>query len=223
MSLEMLRKEVADYSRQILKQGLATGAGGNISARWEDTMLISPSGMSLEEVSPAQFIEVDVPSGEVRTNDGLRPSSETLMHLVCYRRRPEIRAVVHTHPQYTIALTSSGHDLGAMFADAFIYLGKHIPHLDYITVTTPELAAAVGGSIIQANCVILRNHGAVTVGENLKQAFWRACTVEESARIQVLALTIGKPRFLDSAEADRLESLASEQYRRELISRMRDV
>jgi ribulose-5-phosphate 4-epimerase/fuculose-1-phosphate aldolase len=61
------------------------------------------------------------------------------------------------------------------------------------------------------------------VGENLKQAFWRACTVEEAARIQVLALTIGKPRFLDAAEADRLESLASEQYRRELISRMRDV
>ncbi|MEP7366306.1 MAG: class II aldolase/adducin family protein [Acidobacteriota bacterium] len=223
MKLELLRREIADYARRILKENLATGAGGNISARWEDTMLISPSGLSLEEVDPAQYVEVDVPSGDIRAQNGLRPSSEVLMHLACYRKRPEVRAVVHTHPQYTIALTSSGHDLAPMFADALIYMGSSVPHLDYITVTTPELAVAVGEAIKEANCLVLRNHGAVTVGENLKQAFWRACTVEEAARIQVLSLMIGKPRFLDKSESDRLDSLASEQYRRELIARMRDV
>ena len=92
MSEDLLRQEITAYSRRILKEGLATGAGGNISARWENTMLISPSGLSLEDVQPAQFIEVDVPSGEVRAANGLRPSSEVLMHLACYRRRPEIRA-----------------------------------------------------------------------------------------------------------------------------------
>jgi L-fuculose-phosphate aldolase len=223
MKLDLLRQEIAEYARRVLKENLATGAGGNISARWEDTMLISPSGLSLEEVDPAQYVEVDIPSGDIRSPNGLRPSSEVLMHLVCYRKRPEVRAVVHTHPQYTIALTSSGHDLAPMFADALIYMGSHVPHLDYITVTTPELAVAVGEAIQDANCLILRNHGSVTVGENLKQAFWRACTVEEAARIQVLSLMIGKPQFLGKSESDRLDSLASEQYRRELISRMRDV
>ncbi len=223
MKLEVLRKEIAEYSRRVLQEKLATGAGGNISARWENTMLISPSGLSLEDVDPSQYVEVDIASGDIHAHDGLRPSSEVLLHLACYRRRPELRAVVHTHPQFTIALTSSGHDLAPMFADALIYLGVDIPHLDYITVTTPELAIAVGEAIVGANCVIMRNHGSVTVGENLKQAFWRACTVEEAARIQVLGLMIGKPRYLDRAESDRLDSLASEQYRRELIARMRDV
>lgn len=223
MKLELLRREIAEYARRILKENLATGAGGNISARWEDTMLISPSGLSLEEVDPVQYVEVDIPAGDIRAQNGLRPSSEVLMHLACYRKRPEVRAVVHAHPQYTIALTSSGHDLAPMFADALIYMGSTVPHLDYITVTTPELAQAVGEAIKDANCLVLRNHGSVTVGENLKQAFWRALTVEEAARIQVLSLMIGRPRFLDKSESDRLDSLASEQYRRELIARMRDV
>ncbi|SRR5581483_1476762 len=220
MSAEQLRSELASYGRRILHERLATGAGGNISARDENTMLISPSGMSLEEVAPDQFVAVDIATGEFAQN-GSRPSSEVLMHLACYRRRPEVRAVVHTHPQFTIALTSSGHDLRPMFADVIIYLGKRIPHLDYITVTTPELAAAVESQIAEHNCVIMRNHGVLTVGENLKQAFWRACTAEEAARIQLLATLAGKPDFLDDQEAERLESLRSEKYRRDLLSRMR--
>jgi len=108
-----------------------------------------------------------------------------------------------------------------MFADAIIYLGKRVPHLDYVTVTTPELAAAVEHNIAGVNCLILRNHGSITVGENLKQAFWRACTVEEAAKIQVFGCLLGRPSFLDQSEADRLEALDSEKYRRELLSRIK--
>ena len=214
MSLAELRDEISYYGRRILEQRLATGAGGNISCRHENTMLISPSGFSLEDVKPEQYVEVELSTGRVVSDSGLRPSSEVLMHLACYRRRPEIGAVVHVHPQFTIVLTSSGHDLRPMFADAIVYLGKYIPHLDYITVTTPELAAAVEGAVGSGNCVILRNHGAITVGERLKLAFWRACTLEEAAKIQLFATLVGVPRFLDDREADRLEALGSEQYRR---------
>lgn len=218
--LDRLRNEIASYGAQILTQGLATGAGGNISVRYEDTMLISPSGMSLADTKPEQYVAVNISSGIIADTASLRPSSEVLMHLACYRQRSELRALVHTHPQYTIALTSSGHDLQPMFADAVIYLGQNIPHIDYVTVTTPALAAVVEDVIGNANCIILRNHGAITVGENLKQAFWRACTVEEAARIQLFATLAGKPRFLTAQEASELEALGSEQYRRELISRM---
>lgn len=218
--LDQLRSEVAHYGRQLLASGLATGAGGNISARYGDTMLISPSGMSLADTTPEQYVAVEVSTGTISDSNGLRPSSEVLMHLACYRKRPDVRAVVHIHPQYTIALCSSGHDLKPMFADAVIYLGQQIPHLDYVTVTTPALAAAVDERLIGTNCIILRNHGAITLGENLKQAFWRACTVEEAARIQFFATLVGTPRFLTKYEADELEALGSEQYRRELIARM---
>ena len=219
--VRQLRAEIAAYGKRILHDKLATGAGGNISARHDDVMLISPSGLSLEDVSPEQYVAVSISAGVVTGSNGLRPSSEILMHLGCYRRRPDIRAVVHTHPQFTIALSSSGHELRPMFADAIIYLGRNWPHLDYITVTTPELANAVESKISDADCLVLRNHGAITIGENLQQAFWRATTLEESARIQLFAALVGKPRFLDAAEADRLESLGSEKYRRELLARMK--
>lgn len=218
--LNHLRLEIASYGRQMLSSGLATGAGGNISARHEDTMLISPSGMSLADTTPEQYVAVEISTGAIPDPNSLRPSSEVLMHLACYRTRPDVRAVVHIHPQYTIALASSGHDLRPMFADAVIYLGQSIPHIEYVTVTTPALAAAVEERLKGVNCMILRNHGAITLGDNLKQAFWRACTVEEAARIQFLATLVGTPRFLTTQEADELESLGSEQYRRELISRM---
>jgi L-fuculose-phosphate aldolase len=219
--LDQARREVASYGRQMLSSGLATGAGGNISARYEDTMLISPSGLSLADLEPEQYVAIDISTGALSDPNCLRPSSEVLMHLACYRKRPDVHAVIHTHPQYTIALVSSGHDLRPMFADAVIYLGQNIPHIDYITVTTPELAAAVEQRLDGANCIILRNHGAITLGENLKQAFWRACTVEEAARIQLFATLAGTPRFLTQREATELEALGSEQYRRELIARMR--
>jgi len=216
-----LRSELVKYARRILEEKLVTGAGGNISTRFESLMLISPSGFSLEDVSPDEYVEVNIETGEIAPG-ALRPSSEVLMHLACYRRRPEIRAVIHTHAPYVIALASSGHDLKPMFADSIIYLGRRIPHLDYITVTTPELALAVEEAVPGCECIILRNHGVITLGENLKQAFWRACSVEESARIQFMATLLGKPRFLDAEEVGRLESLGSEQYRRQLLSQMKD-
>ena len=215
------RLELAVYAKRVQEQRLATGAGGNISARVGNTMLISPSGFALEEVIPEQYVEVDMGTGEIGSGS-LRPSSEVLMHLGCYRRRADIRAIVHTHPQYTIALTSSGLDLKPMFADFIIYLGSEVPHLDYITVTTPELAAAVEEKIENSNCLILRNYGAITVGENLKEAFWRACTVEEGARIQFFATMVGKPRFLNEDEAARLLSLSSEKYRQTLLAQMKE-
>lgn len=222
-NLNPLREELVRFGKRILEERLATGAGGNISAREGDVMLISPSGFSLADLTPDQFVAISVQRGDIVQPNGLRPSSEVLMHLACYRRRPRIHAVVHTHPQFTIALTSAGHTLRPMFADCIIYLGTNVPHLDYVTVTTPELAKAVEENIGEADCMILRNHGAITLGENLKQAFWRACTVEENARIQLFATMVGQPVFLDDSEGKRLESLGSEQYRRELLARMRSV
>lgn len=222
MNFEEMRNELVLYGLRVLEHGLATGAGGNISARVGTTMLISPSGLSLAEAKAEEYVAVDIPTGNILAGDGLRPSSEVLMHLACYRRRTDVGAVVHTHPQFTIALASSGHDLKPMFADAVIYLGRRIPHLDYVTVTTPEVAAAVEDVLPgEIHCIVLRNHGAITVGQNLKQAFWRSCTLEEAARIQMFATLAGNPRFLTEREAETLESLGSEQYRRELIARMR--
>ena len=145
------------------------------------------------------------------------------MHLGIYRRRPEVNAVIHTHPPFTIALTSSGHDLKPMFADYFVYLGRNVPHIPYVTVTTPELAESVGNVGADPDCygIILRNHGAITVGTSIKEAYFRTLAIEEQAAIQHAALQVGRPTFLSVEEYDRLDRLGSEAYRRELLARMK--
>ena len=145
------------------------------------------------------------------------------MHLAIYRRRPEVQAVIHTHPPITIALTAAGHDLRPMFADYYVYLGANVPHLPYVTVTTPELAAAVEDVAAAPDChgIVLRNHGAITLGRTIKEAYFRTLAVEEQAAIQHAALQVGEPRFLSTAECARLDELGSEEYRRKLLEQMK--
>ena len=202
--------------------GLVTGAGGNVSAREGEAMWISPSGFAFGDATAEDYPAVDITTGEVGRG-GRRPSSEVLMHLAIYRVRPEIDAVIHTHPKSAIALTAAGHDLKPMFADYYVYLGANVPHLPYITVTTPELAEAVRREFEDATCVgvVLRNHGAITAGASIREALFRTLAIEEQATIQWQALQVGKPTFLTQEECAKLDELGSEAYRRQLLAQMK--
>ncbi|UCF91393.1 MAG: class II aldolase/adducin family protein [Desulfobacterales bacterium] len=212
-----IRTELVKYGRRLIDEGLVTGPGGNLSARAGAVAYLSPSGYAFDELRPEDYVGIEIASGEIVAGEH-RPTSEFLMHLACYRRRPDIGAVVHTHPRYTIAMSSAGHDIKAMFADFHIYTMSRIPHIDYITVTTPEMARAVEAVVEDANVIILRNHGAVSLGRHLKEAYYRMASLEEGAQIQWLATVVGKPRFLTEKELSDLDRLGSEQYRRQLLA-----
>jgi L-fuculose-phosphate aldolase len=209
-------------ARRLIVDGLVRGAGGNVSARDGDTMWISPSGMSFEDANPPDYPGVSIASGEILCGTR-RPSSEVLMHLAIYRRRADVQAVIHTHPPMTQALTAAGHDLKAMYADYYVYLGRNVPHLPYVTVTTPELAARVEAVVQSPDCfgIVLRNHGLITVGASIKEAYYRTLAVEEQATIQHAALRVGQPTFLSDEELAKLDQLSSEAYRREILARMK--
>ena len=214
--------ELVATAAALIEDGLVRGAGGNVSAREGDLMWISPSGFSLADASSVDYPAISIETGEMARGDN-RPSSEVLMHLALYRCRPEIVAVLHTHAPMTIALTSAGHDLRPMFADYYVYLGSNVPHLPYVTVTTPELASAVEQVGAAEDCygIVLRNHGTITVGSSIKEAYFRTLAMEEQAMIQHAALQVGKPDFLSEEECIRLDRLGSESYRRELLARMK--
>lgn len=218
---EILHNLIAT-ARRLPADGLVRGAGGNVSAREGDVMWISPSGLSFEDAGPEDYPGVSVSTGDI-LHGTRRPSSEVLMHLAIYRRRPEVTAVIHTHPPMTQALTSVGHILKPMFADYYVYVGKNVPHLPYVTVTTPELAACVEKTIQAPDCyaIVLCNHGLITVGASVKEAYFRTLAVEEQAFIQHAALQVGQPAFLTDEELQKLDQLGSETYRRELLKRMK--
>ena len=145
------------------------------------------------------------------------------MHLETYRVRPELTAMIHAHPKMTNALCSAGHDLRPLFPDYYVYLGRNVPHLEYVTVTTPELAAVVKDAFSAADCygLVHRNHGTITVGTSIKEALFRTLAMEEQATIQWHAQVVGEPNFLTEAQCAELDQLGSEEYRRELLAQMK--
>lgn len=217
MNNQAVREELVSWGNRLIREGLVTGPGGNISARSGDIIYVSPSGYAFDELGPEDYVGVDLNTGQL-VEGTLKPTSETEMHLACYRKRPDITAVFHTHPKYTIAMASSGHTLQAMCAEFHIYAGAHIPHVDYVTVTTPALARAVEAVVTEdVNVIVLRNHGAIGLGTSMKQAYYRIISLEEGAQIQWLAAQVGTPRFFTPAELTDLDNLSSEKFRRKLL------
>jgi L-fuculose-phosphate aldolase len=214
--------ELIQAARELVDAGLVTGAGGNVSVREGDDMWISPSGFSFADARAEHYPRISVSTGEVLEGD-FRPSSEVLMHLWTYRVRSDVNAMVHAHPKMTNALCCAGHDLQPIFADYYVYLGKNVPHLPYVTVTTPELARLVEEAFSSPDCygMVLRNHGTITVGSSVKEAAFRTMAMEEQAFIQYHALTVGEPTYLSADECAKLDQLGSEEYRRKLLAEMR--
>ncbi len=212
---EMVKKELIKYGDKMVSSGLVAGAGGNISARLGEVVYLSPSGYALDEMTEKSISGVSIGSGKI-VEGTLRPTSEVLMHLECYQNRKEIRAVVHTHSPWAGGVISAGVSLKPMFPEFVADLGD-IGYLDYILPTTKGLADAVARQIKNLDVVLMANHGVLTVGRNLKEAYYRSIIIEEAAKSLVAASVVGKPRFLSSEQREEIKKLETIQYRRQAV------
>ncbi|WEG19228.1 class II aldolase/adducin family protein (plasmid) [Alkalihalophilus pseudofirmus] len=206
--------EIRKYAHLLVDTGLVVGAGGNVSIRNGDYMYISPSGFDLKEIEDDQWIKVGIETGEVFGD--LRPSSEILMHLECYRRRSDINSVLHAHPTYSVAVSSTGKEIPALFPD-FPAMVKSISYLDYIIPTTEVLANAVKEEIEDNDVIVMRNHGVLTVGKTMKEAYFYMQITEESAKVYAIGCSVGEIRTLTEKECQDLRDLSAEKYRAKLI------
>ncbi len=213
-----LLSELARYSARIVQRGLVVGPGGNTSARDGDVMWISPSGYALDDIGPDHWAAVDIATGAVRTS-GPRPSSESAMHLALYRTRPDVSAIVHTHPPITIGVISAGiEEIPFMFPDQVALVGR-VPHIGYVVPCSRELAdevIAVMGDP-EVNGLLMQNHGLITVGHSLKEAYYRTEVIEDAARVYWIAASVGSPHSLSPADAEQIRNLEAERYRQHLL------
>lgn len=212
---EMVKKELIKYGNKMVSSGLVAGAGGNISARLGEVVYLSPSGYALDEMTEKSISGVNIGSAKI-VEGTLRPTSEVLMHLGCYQMRKEIRAVVHTHSPWAGGVISAGVSLKPMFPEFVADLGE-IGYLDYILPTTKRLADAVARQIKNLDVVLMANHGVLTVGRNLKEAYYRSIIIEEAAKSLVAASVVGKPRFLSLKQREEIKKLETIQYRRQVM------
>ncbi len=203
MLLNELRNEVVIYCRKLLDSGLTKGTGGNISAydRERGLVAISPSGIDYHEMNADDVVVVDLDGNTV---DGHRkPSSELEMHLIYYRKRDDLNAVVHTHSVYAKTLSSLRWELPAV-SYLVAYAGKNVRCAEYASFGTKELAENAFEGMKDRNAVLLANHGLIAGGHDLKNAFNIAEEIEFCAEVYYRAKSIGEPVILSGEEMDHM-------------------
>jgi L-fuculose-phosphate aldolase len=200
--LQAVRGQLVRYSARLLDDGLAVGSAGNMSVRAADVVAITPSGVSYAEMQPEDVCVVALDGREHREGNRETPSSETPMHLAIYAAT-RAGAVVHTHSPEVVALSASRPELPAIHY-AITGLGGPVRVAPYVRFGSAGLAEAAVGALDGRSAVILRNHGAVTYGRDLAQAYDRAFLLEWLARTYRLALSYGEPATLSAAELDEV-------------------
>jgi L-fuculose-phosphate aldolase len=161
------------------------------------------------EVTPDDIIEVN-DGGFTLTGTG-KPSSELKMHLFIYKHRPDVRAVVHAHPPHATAFAVAGIPLNKpVFPEVLVKLGS-IPVAPYATPSTDEVGKSIEPYVAAHNAILLGNHGAVTFGSSLKEAYYNMEKVEHAARITLYARLLGGERELTRGQVEELTAM----YRRE--------
>ena len=202
--LQAARAQLVSYSARLLADGLAVGSAGNISVLVGDIVAITPSGVSSAELRPADICLIAADGTELACRE--TPSSETPMHLAIYAAT-NAAAVVHTHSPEVIALSASRPELPAIHY-AITDLGGPVRVAPYVRFGSAGLAEAAVGALDGRSAVILRNHGAVTYGRDLAQAYDRALLLEWLARTYRMALSYGEPATLSAAELDEVTAEA---------------
>jgi L-fuculose-phosphate aldolase len=196
------RKEVARFMRRLYMHGLTTTSGGNISLLVsDDRIVITPSATDKGEM---RWSEVGIMSldGENITPD-LKPSIESEMHLSIFRKR-DVRAVVHAHPVFATSFTAMKRKIDTnLTAEACAILGDPL-FVAYALMGTKELAEIVSDNISKSDILLLENHGILSVGSTLLQAFDRIEVLENAAKMTVITSVMGSSRSLSSSRIDEI-------------------
>jgi L-fuculose-phosphate aldolase len=197
------RREICEVGRWIYERGYVASTDGNISVRLDSRrILTSPTCLSKGMMAPGDLVVIDYNGAKV--SGSRRPSSEIGMHLLIYRRRPDVHAICHAHPSTATGYAVAGIPLNrAILAELVATLGC-VPLARYGTPGTPELAAAIEPLVGNHDAILLANHGVVTYGPDLLTAFFRMETAEHSARVALVARLLGQQVLLSRNEVDKL-------------------
>jgi L-fuculose-phosphate aldolase len=199
-----LRGDIVEVGRRLYAKGFIAGAEGNVSVREGERLYVTPGGACKGFLRPEDVVVTDL---EGRAVAGARATSEILMHAAVYRRRPDVRAVVHAHPPTATGFAVAGLPLDRpVLAEPVVTLGP-VPVVPFGTPSTSDLADHVAAAIGSAHALLLANHGALAVGETLWRAWERMETLEQFARIALVARLLGGQTELTPEAVARLEAL----------------
>lgn len=203
MILEKEREQVIEYSLKLLSEGLTNGTAGNVSIfnREKGLVAISPTGVNYSELTPEMISIVDL---EGKLIEGLKPSSELEMHMILYRNREDVNAVIHTHPVYTTVLACLRQDLPAIDYMIAVTGATKVKCAEYASYGTKELAENAYKAMGSSLAVILANHGLTTAGKDIANALNITVQVEYISNLYIKAKNIGEPIVLPDNEMNSM-------------------
>jgi L-fuculose-phosphate aldolase len=196
------RREVLDTALAMSRRGLSPGKSGNVSRRFRDGMLITPSGQTYASILPADIVFV-ADDGSVGSGQKV-PSTEWRFHLMTYRSRPDVGGIVHTHSPYATALACAGKPIPAFHYMVAVAGGHDIPLVPYATFGTKELARHVAKGLRKRDACLMANHGQIAVGDTCRAALELAAEVENLAEQYCKVLSLGEAVLLPDDEMDRV-------------------
>jgi len=192
--IDVLRQELSEYSQRAFNRFLVSGAGGNLSVRVPDTdtVLITPTAISLGDVQPEEHLLMNLDGDVLESPKGLKGSKETSFHLAAYRIRPDIGAVSHVHPPYSTAYSNKGKGLPLVTISARVIL-KNVPCVECFLPGSQELSDTVCEGLkanLDAKALLMKEHGILAMGPDLKASYYIADLVEDTAKIAFIASNI---------------------------------
>ncbi|MFZ2412939.1 MAG: class II aldolase/adducin family protein [Candidatus Cryosericum sp.] len=181
--------KLVEIAKRLYERNMNAALGGNVSIRLGDEIAITPAGINKGFMTEDDVIVVDMAGNKLRGNG--RPSSEGKMHYEIYKLRVDVHAVIHAHPPFAVSFALAHRDLpDDILPEATIVLGR-VPCLPYVTPSTMELAQEVAQGLARCNAALMANHGAITVGVDLEEAYNRMELLEQTCMSIVYASTIG--------------------------------
>lgn len=199
-----LAGDLAEIGKLLYEKHLTIASGGNMSVRCGESILITPSGVCKGMLSAQDMIEIDISSGEIIGKG--KPSIETPFHLGLYRAHPDVNAVIHCHPVSCTVLAILGKDLQTnLTPESLMILGRVVPTIPYDTPGSHGLADKLIDKMGPHKACIMQNHGALVVGKNLMDAFFRMETLEYVATLQ---LQCGDVPGLPAEEIERVLAMS---------------
>ncbi|HEY9871471.1 MAG TPA: class II aldolase/adducin family protein [Candidatus Obscuribacterales bacterium] len=216
MEESFARRQLIEVCRLAYSRGYICGTEGNFSMRLADERIVStPRGTCKARIEPEELVLTDLDGKVIEAGrsgaavNARMPSTELSMHLAAYHARPDVKAVVHAHPTVTVAFTVAGVSLSKCILPETVCTLGVIPVAPYATPSTEEVPASIEQLIGAHDAVVLDHHGALTVGSDLWDAFYKLETLEHHAQTLLVAHLLGGPKPLLSSQVKKLLDIRS--------------
>lgn len=208
-----IKKQIVEVSKWLYEKGMVTAYEGNLSIKYGDRVYITPSAVCKGFLDENMIVVVDLEGNPIEKSE-YKPSSETKIHLYIYRERDDVASVIHSHAPHSTAYAIANKPIATKAYPEMMAVFGQVPLINYGTPSTDEIYAGLKDYIDEYNVYLLANHGIVSVGKDIRQAYFRMESIENIAKTLLLAKLAGGEVDLPQNKIDEIEVMRENYWKK---------